>query len=399
VKVAVVGAGAVGLSCAHELARRGAQVAVYDRGEVGLGCSRGNTGWICPGLSAPLPAPGVMRGALLGMLRPDSPLRIRPIFGLDFLRWSWHFWRASTPERYQAGLEATVALTKSAFADFAALRDAGVEFELHKTGMLIAALTETGLGAYTAMLRDAQRAGYEGRVEVLDAAEARAVEPATGDAVIGAVHAPDEQYVRPESLTLGLAAAVRALGGKVREGEAVRDVGELDADAVVVAAGAWSGSLLEPLGLRIPLEAAKGYSVTARGRGTAPRSAYYLVEAKLGASAYGDSVRLAGVFDLTGLDESLRRKRLATIQASAKPFFRDWEPAEVELEWSGLRPYPADGLPVLGRVPGNERVFVATGHGRMGITLAPVTGKLMADVILDGASPPELEPFAAARFA
>ncbi len=397
-KVAVVGAGAVGLACAHELARRGARVTVYERDRVGHGCSRGNTGWICPGLSAPLPAPGVMWSATRGMWRPGSPVRIRPVFGPAFLRWSWLFWRASAPERYRAGLEATVALTRSALADFRALRDAGVDVELHERGMVVAALTDEGLDEYATMLREAQAAGYEGPVRVLDAREAREVEPAVGDAVIGAVHAPAEQYVRPESLTDRLAQAVRALGGEVKERDEVRELDALDADAVVVAAGAWSGALLRPLGLRIPLEAAKGYSVTAKGRGTAPRAAYYLAEAKLGASTFGESLRIAGLFDLTGLDETLRRKRLATILRDAAPYFRDWKAEEVELEWTGLRPYPADGLPVLGRVPGNERVFLATGHGRMGITLAPTTGRLLAEVILDGAAPPELEPFSVDRF-
>jgi D-amino-acid dehydrogenase len=398
VKIAVVGAGAVGLACAHELARRGAQVTVHERDRVGLGCSRGNTGWICPGLSAPLPAPGVMWAAARGMLRPGSPVRIRPVFGPGFLRWSWLFWRASAPKRYRAGLEATVALTRSALADFAAVREAGVEFDLADPGMLVAALTDEGLEEYATMLREAEAAGYEGPVRVLDARAAREVEPAVGDAVIGAVHAPAEQYVRPESLTRGLAEAVVALGGIVREHDEVQDLAAVDADAVVVAAGAWSGVLLRPLGLRIPLEAAKGYSVTARGRGTSPRAAYYLAEAKLGASTFGPSLRIAGLFDLTGLDVSLRRKRLATILRDAAPYLRDWEPEEVELEWTGLRPYPADGLPVLGRVPGNDRIFLATGHGRMGVTLAPTTGRLLADVILNRAAPPELEPFSVERF-
>jgi D-amino-acid dehydrogenase len=398
VKVAVVGAGAVGLACAHELARRGAQVTVYERDRAGLGCSRGNTGWICPGLSAPLPAPGVMWSAARGMLRPGSPVRIRPVFGPGFLRWSWGFWRASAPERYRAGLEATVALTRSALADFVALREAGVQFDLAEPGMVVAALTDPGLEEYVTMLQEAQAAGYEGPVRVLDAREAREVEPAVGDAVIGAVHAPAEQYVRPESLTRGLTDAVRALGGEVREHDEVRDLSDLDADAVVVAAGAWSGALLRRLGLRIPLEAAKGYSVTAKGRGTLPRAAYYLAEAKLGASTFGASLRIAGLFDLTGLDVSLRRNRLATILRDAAPYLRDWEPAEVELEWTGLRPYPADGLPVLGRVPADDRIFLATGHGRMGITLAPTTARLLADVILAGAAPAELEPFSVERF-
>ena len=397
-RVAVVGGGVVGLACAHALARRGAQVVLYERDRVGHGCSYGNTGWICPGLSAPLPAPGVMGAAVLGMLRRGSPVRISPVVGPRFLRWSWLFWRASAPERYRAGLEATVALTKTAVADLAELREAGVEFELHDTGMLVAALTDAGLEEYATMLRDAEAAGYAGPVQVLDGQEAREVEPAVGEAVIGAVHAPSEQYVRPETLSQGLADWLRASGAEVREDAAVTDLQELEADAVVLAAGAWSGGLLERMGIRIPIEAAKGYSVTARGRGTPPRAAYYLAEARVGASAFGDDLRIAGIFDLTGLDLTLRRKRLEMILRDSRPYFRDWEPETVVSEWTGLRPYPADGLPIVGRVPGHERVILATGHGRMGITMAPTTGKLLASVILDGSSPPELEPFRVDRF-
>jgi D-amino-acid dehydrogenase len=397
-RVAVVGGGVVGLACAHALARRGADVVVYERDRVGHGCSYGNTGWICPGLSAPLPAPGVMGAAMLGMLRRGSPVRISPVVGPRFLRWSWLFWRASAPERYRAGLEATVALTKSAVADLAELRNAGVEFELHESGMVVAALTGAGLEEYATMLRDAEEAGYEGPVRVLDGQEAREVEPALGEAVIGAVHAPSEQYVRPETLSQGLADWLRTNGAEVREGAEVKDLRELDAEAVVLAAGAWSGGLLRRLGVRIPMEAAKGYSVTARGRGTPPRAAYYLAEARVGASTFGDEVRIAGIFDLTGLDLTLRRKRIEMILRDSRPYFRDWEPEKVELEWTGLRPYPADGLPILGRLPGHERVFLATGHGRMGITMAPATGTLLASVILDGASPPDLEPFRVDRF-
>jgi D-amino-acid dehydrogenase len=394
----VVGGGVVGLACAHALARRGADVTVYERDRVGHGCSYGNTGWICPGLSAPLPAPGVMGAAVLGMLRRGSPVRISPVVGPRFLRWSWLFWRACAPERYRAGLEATVALTKNAVADLAELRAAGVEFELRETGMIVAALTEPGLEEYAAMLQDAEAAGYEGPVRVLNGQEAREVEPAVGEAVIGAVHAPSERYVRPESLSQGLADWLRANGADVREDAEVTDVQELETDAVVLAAGAWSGGLLERMGVRIPMEAAKGYSVTARGRGTPPRAAYYLVEARVGASTFGEELRIAGIFDLTGLDLALRRRRVELILRDSRPFFRDWEPERVELEWTGLRPYPADGLPILGRVPNHERIFLATGHGRMGITLAPITGKLLADVILDGSSPPELEPFRVDRF-
>ncbi|HEX2045600.1 MAG TPA: FAD-dependent oxidoreductase, partial [Gaiellaceae bacterium] len=211
-RVAVVGGGAVGLCCAWSLARRGADVVVYERDEVGSGCSFGNTGWVCPALSAPLPAPGVMAAALRGMFRPASPVLIRPLFGPAFLRWSWGFWRACAPARYRAGLEATVALARRTFDLFDELRGAGVEFELHSSGMVVAALTDAGLEEYATMLAEAKAAGYEGEVRVLDGDAVRGLEPAAGEAVVGGVHAPAERYVRPESFTRGLADAL------VREG-------------------------------------------------------------------------------------------------------------------------------------------------------------------------------------
>ena len=397
-KVAVVGGGAVGLACAFELRRRGAEVTVLERDRVGGGCSLGNTGWICPSLSAPLPAPGVMSAAVRGMLRPGSPVLIRPLFGPGFLRWSWLFWRACTPERYRAGTQATTALTRSAFDLFDELRDAGVEFEMHSDGMVVAALTEAGLREYVEMIREAQAAGYEEPVELLGRDEIRELEPAVGEAVVGGVHTPAERHVRPESLSRGLAGWLRANGAEIREGVEVQSLDELEADAVVVAAGVWSGRLLEAAGVRLPLEAAKGYSITASGSGTPPRHAYYLAEAKVGCSTFGNALRIAGVFDLTGIDLTLRRRRIEAILRSAAPYFRDWEPEDVELEWAGLRPYPPDGLPVIGPAPGRKGLYVATGHGRMGITLAPVTGKLVAGMVLDGASPPELEPFRIERF-
>jgi D-amino-acid dehydrogenase len=395
-KVAVVGGGVVGLSCAFALKLGGADVTVYERGRVGEGCSRGNTGWICPGLSAPLPAPGVMGGALRGMLRRDSPLLISPLLGLSFLRWSWGFWRACSAQRYSAALEATVALTRSSFTDYDELRDAGVEFEMHSTGMLVAALTEPGLDEFAAMLTDAEEAGYEGPVRVISGDEARELDPALSEAVIGGVHAPSERYVRPESVCDGLAAWLRANGASVEENAAVNDLDELDADAIVVAAGAWSGELLGES--RFPMEAAKGYSITAKSSGTLPTHALYLSEGKVGTSTFGELLRIAGIFDLTGIDESLKRKRIETIVRSSAAFLENWEPDEIELEWAGLRPYPSDGLPVIGPVPERAGLYVATGHGRMGITLGPITGKLMAQVIIEGASPRELEPFRIERF-
>ena len=400
----------VGLACAHSLARDGADVVLLERGGCGEECSFGNTGWICPALSAPLPAPKVMGRSLLGMWRRDSPLLVQPRLDAKFLRWSWEFWRACSPARYRAGLEATVALNRRTFELFDALRAEGVPFELHETGMVVAALSRAGLDEYVEMIEGARRAGYDWPVEALDASGIRALEPALSDAVIGGLHVPAERYVRPEELARGLAERLRARGADIREGVEVEHLaranggwrletsrGRVEVERAVLAAGAWSARLLASLGIGIAFEAAKGYSVTATGRGTAPRRALYLAEAKVGGSPFGDRLRLAGIFDLTGIDSSLRRGRIGAIVRASLPYLRDWRPDDVELEWAGLRPYPADGLPIIGPVPGHEGLFAATGHGRLGITLAPVTGEAITELVLRGRTPPEIEPFSLER--
>lgn len=409
-KVAVIGGGVIGLSCAYSLARGGADVQVIERGRVGEGCSFGNTGWICPALSAPLPAPKVMGRAVVGMLRRDSPLLVQPRLNRTFLRWSWDFWRACTSERYDAGLEATVALSRRTFELFDQLRDSGVVFEIHKTGMVVAAVSQRGVEEYVDMIEGARQAGYEGSAEVFDADGIRQREPALSDRVVGGVYVAEERYVRPEELTAALTLYLRDNGAEVREGVDVRRLerrdglwqletahGTVQADRVVLAAGAWSPALLEPLGIRISFEAAKGYSITAVGEGTSPRHALYLAEAKVGGSPFGDRVRFAGIFDLTGTDSSLRRRRIGAILRSALPYLRDWRPKEIELQWAGLRPYPADGLPIIGAVPGHDGLFVATGHGRLGITLAPATGEAVRQLVLENETPVDVRPFGIQR--
>ena len=400
----------IGLSCAYALSRAGADVVVLERGRCGEGCLYGNTGWICPSLSAPLPAPKVMGRALVGMLRPDSPLLIQPRLDPSFLRWSWDFWRACTPERYHAGLAATLALAAESFRLYDELRAAGVAFEIHQPGMVVAATSDEGLAEYVEMIEGARLAGYRGAVEVLSPKDARRLEPALSDRIVGAIHVAEERYVRPERLSQALASWLKEHGTRIREGTHVSGLarraagwrvqtgdGDVEADRVVLAAGAWSTPLLARLGVRISFEAAKGYSLTAVGTGTPPRHALYLAEAKVGGSPFGELVRLAGIFDLTGVDSSLRRRRLGAIIRSSLPYFRDWRPERIELQWAGLRPYPADGLPIIGPIPGHEGVYAATGHGRMGITLAPGTAEAIRTLALEDRVPDEIRPFAIER--
>jgi D-amino-acid dehydrogenase len=411
----VIGSGVVGLCCAYELSRGGADVLVLERGRVGQGASRGNTGWVCPSFTYPLPAPGIIGEGLRGMLRGGGPLVIHPSLDPTFLRWLLGFRRSATRERWEQGVRALLALNARTLELFDVYGDAGVRFEMHRSGLLLVATTSAGLTSYTDLFRRLRSIGFRGEIVELGPDEARGLEPElAAGGLAGGVRAVIDRYVRPESLTNGLSDYLAEHGVEMREEIEVLDIasangdirittdaGPVEADRVVVAAGATSSRLLARLGVRMPLVGARGYSVTLAGGDTRPNHALYLAEAKVGISSYDDSVRIAGVFELGSSSDRVDRRRLAAMLSTVDPYFEDWRPGSQPalLEWAGLRPMTADGLPLIGRAPALDNAYVATGHGMLGVTLAPASAAALAPLVLEGRSAPELLPFDPARSA
>ncbi len=362
-------------------------------------------------LSEPLPAPGVVTQALKWMVKPESPFLVRPRVDRDFYGWSWRFARHCTARQHRSGTEALVALNAETLDRFDELKDAGIDFEMHETGLLFLALTDAELLAYASAMRAVQAAGHDAPFEVLDRASVRTLEPSVSERVIGGIHVPSERHVRPESFTLHLAKALAAQGVTVLEDTEVRSLArmangggwrlvtsgeELAADAVVVAGGIWSTSLLASLGVRLPLEAAKGYSITTERNGRSPRRALYLMEAKVGCSPFADSVRVAGTLELAGVDLSMNDRRLAPLHRAVATYLTEWDPGPC-VAWAGLRTVAPDGLPIIGSVPGHAGLYMATGHSHLGITLAPATGAALAPLVLEDRLPAELVPFGVDR--
>jgi D-amino-acid dehydrogenase len=391
---------------------RGAEVVIVERGVCGRGASEGNGGWISPGLSEPLPEPGVTAQALRWTVNPRSPFLLRPVPRLAYAHWLYNFWRSTTPARHHAGTLALLSLSTRALADFDALAAAGVRFEMHRDGMLFLAFSERLL-EHQAERLSAQRAhGYRGGVELLDAAQARALEPSLGERIAGAVFAPAERHVRPESLVEGLLTHLRAARADIWEHTAVRSLQRRSGgwlvnlergvaerfERVVVAAGAWTSRLLAPLGVRLLLEGAKGYSLTYEGLAAPPRHALYMMEAKVGLSPFKSAMRLAGTLELGSDSTSPDGRRIDCLPRSARRYLRDWgSPTRPPVRWAGLRPLTPDGLPVIGAVPGHDGLHVATGHGTLGVTLSATTGEALAPVVLGERGDVDLTPFSISR--
>ncbi|MDO5696439.1 MAG: FAD-dependent oxidoreductase [Dermatophilus congolensis] len=416
-KITVIGAGVIGLACAYELSFRGHDVTVLDAGAVGAGGSAGNAGWITPFLSAPRAAPGAVGDAVRSFTSASGPARMRPHAEPAFASWVLRFLRASSARRSGRTLVALQELASRTHPAVDRLLERGVEFEHYRDGLAVVFKNDANLDSYHALASKMRRLGYAGGISTYRGSEVVDFDPAIARGVAGVMHLETERHVRPESLSAGLAAALRANGGRVFEHDAVTEIRavrggrwetatvggresreDLTCDTVIVAAGFPSRDLLRPLGVDVPLEAAKGTSMTAVGEGVAPSHPLKLYESMVACSPFRSGVRLSGTFDVGRRDFDMNRKRLKMVVDQGLTYLETWRPTKVEVDWVGHRPTSVDDAPIIGAVPGLPGLYIATGHGTLGVTLAPVTGDLVAREIDTGATESLLEPFRLTRF-
>lgn len=409
-RVAIVGSGLIGLATAYELARRGAEVVVIGDRAPGAGASSNNAGWIVPAESGPVPAPGVVLQTLRWMARPDSPVHVRPELSLSFARFFTGMLRACTASAYDRAFTATAALARGTMDALDTWAADGMAFEMHAAGEVRAYVEPEAYRDAVADLARYRRAGLE--PEALSGDEARAAVPVLGDAVVGAVRFPHERHVRPQTVVDALVARLEALGATLVRGrvtgawalpsggvELRGAFGAQRADALVIAAGAWSAHVARLLGSRLPVRPGKGYSVDYVPAQLDMAPVVMLSEAHCAVTPLDGATRVAGTMEFGGLDERVSEVRLRAIREAPSRYFRRWDPDAPSLPPSaGLRPMMPDGIACIGRLAPYRHVYVATGHAMLGLTLAPRTGALLAGAVLDGADPVELRPFSPARF-
>jgi D-amino-acid dehydrogenase len=407
--VAVVGGGSIGLMTALELSRRGLRPVVLERaGDVLSGCSGGSAGLLSPAHSTPLATPGAVREGLRHMLRRDSPFSMRPRPGL--LLWLLRFMAAARPSQVHAGTEVLLQLSFSSLKLHQALAAGGLDTGLRTLGAMNVYETEKRFAGGRAEAQALAAHGIKSQVLTLE--EARSIEPAVSDGVVGAVFYPDEAQCEPERFLLAAAEAATAAGAVIRTRAEVFDVtmragrvtalqttaGEVKPREMVVANGAWAALLSRRIGLHLPVEGGKGYHIDLARAGSDPAIPVYMQEARVIATPFDNRLRLAGTLQLTGLDMRLDRVRArATLDAGARAL-RGVHPGRVTEMWRGIRPCTPDGLPVIGRSQRIENVVFATGHAMKGLHLAPATGSLVADVVTGQPPEHDLEPFSPDRF-
>ncbi len=409
-KIAIIGSGLIGLATAYSLARRGAEVVIIDDRPAGSGASGNNAGWVVPAESGPVPGPGIVLQTMRWMLEPDSPVYVRPAASPSFIQFMVGMLRACNATAYRRAFEATSRLATGTMDLLDAWVADGLEFEMHADGEIRAYLDPDELRHATADLAAYERAGFE--PAVLTGDEARELVPELSDAIVGGIRFPNERHVRPATLVEALVGRLGALGVRFTDG-AVRAAWALPsggvemrgrfgterADTLVIAAGAWSARVARLLGASLPIRPGKGYSVDYVPGQLASRPVVMLSEAHCAVTPLDGATRVAGTMEFGGLDERISPVRLAALRRAPGRYFRSWDPDAPSLAPSaGLRPMTPDGLPVIGRLRPFRSVYVASGHAMLGLTLAPRTGALLADMILDGTDPDVLVPFSPRRF-
>jgi D-amino-acid dehydrogenase len=408
----VVGGGVIGASCAYYLSKAGWSVTVLDRGDFGRGCSHGNCGFVCPSHVLPLAVPGAVRAALRALLSRDAPFTIRP--RLDLALWGWLLRfarRCNVRDMMEAGRALQALLFSSRALYDTLMKEEPFDCEWEARGMLVVFLHREAMEHHAEtdhLLREA----FDMATERYDGDRLTELEPALKPGLAGGWLYKCDAHLRPDRLMSSWRRILEGRGVVIHERCALTDFvreqgkaraavtsqGEVEADAFVVATGAWTPLLNDGLGCRVPIQPGKGYSITMPRPARCPSMPLIFDEHRVAVTPWASGYRLGSTMEFAGYDSSIDPRRLQLLRDGAKPYLHEPYCEPVREEWYGWRPMTSDSKPIIDRSPALANVLIAAGHNMIGVATAPATGKLVAEVL--GGERPHIDPapFAVTRF-
>lgn len=395
-QVVVVGAGVVGLTCAYRLAREGLDVVVLDGGNAGAAASHGNAAKITVAEVGPVPAPGVVAQGIRWLLKRDSPLAVHPSPSPRFVGFMLAMARHCNLPDYRTGLRLHLDLALRAAGMLDDYRADGVEFEMHSRGVLLAFETRERFYEHSAGMDVFEAFGLI--PERMHGSRVQEREPVLSERIRHGLYFSGDRQVEPDSLTRGLLAKCRQLGVQIHEGTAVTTIlrnpegavttaitatgQEWPTDALVLAAGVSSGALSTQLGCRLPIHPGKGYSLDYLPAPVELRTSLTLEDARVAITPLNGMIRLAGTMEFGTRSTKVNHVRVDAIRRAARDALDGWgNPSGEAPAWAGLRPMTPDGRPVIGRMPHAPNAYAASGHGMLGLTLAPPTAEIITDLV------------------
>jgi D-amino-acid dehydrogenase len=411
-KVLVIGGGVIGAACAHYLHRAGWSVEILERGTFGKGCSHGNCGFVCPSHVLPLAEPGAVWRTLKAMLKKDSPFYIKP--RLDFALWNWlaRFAGRCKPHFVlQAGRSIQALLQSSRSLYDGLMLEEKLACEWEARGLLFVFQTAQAMEHY-AHTDQFLRENFGAGAERIDSDSLLSREPALKPGLAGGWLYRSDAHLRPDRLMSSWRHALESKGVTIRENCAmqgfmaesgkVRAVqttqGEIPAEAVVVATGAWTPLHNRELGCKVPIQPGKGYSITTPRPARCPTYPLIFEEHRVAVTPMQTGYRLGSTMEFAGYDATLNPRRLAILKEGAKHYLQEPFCEPVVEEWYGWRPMTPDSLPIIGPSPAYTNVLIAAGHNMLGLSMAPATGKLVAELLSGDKPHLDPTPYAVTRF-
>ena len=394
-RAVVIGGGVIGAACAHFLAKADWDVTIIERGGFGAGCSAGNCGLVCPSHILPLAEPGAVGRTFKALFQKNSPFSIKP--RLDPALWTWllHFaLRCNRRDMMQSAGGIQPLLDSSLLLYHQLMREEKLNCEWETRGLLFVYRDAAAMEEYAQVDR-VMAESFHCPARRLDGEAVVALEPALNTGLVGGWYYEHDAHLRPDRLMSSWRRSLEAAGVKIREqcafkrftpqtGRAaavVTDQGEILADAFVVATGAFTPLWQDQLGCRTPIQPGKGYSLTMPRPRVCPAIPIIFPETRVVATPFQSGYRLGSTMEFAGYDSTINPRRLQLLKDGARPYLREPYCDPIENEWFGWRPMTYDGLPIIDRSPLLENVLIAAGHNMLGLSTAPATGKLAAEIL------------------
>lgn len=395
----IIGGGVIGLCAAWYLQEEGYEVTVIDQSDLSNGTSHGNAGMIVPSHFIPLAAPGVISKGIRWMFSAKSPFYIRPRLNNKLIQWLWQFYLSCNENKVHNAAPVLLAFnqwSKFLYETFA--EEVGLDFSFEKKGLLMLFKTSKQQKEEASMVKQSKQLGLS--ANLLSKAEVEQLEQNANLNILGGAYFPDDAHLHPQQFIQQLLLRLKQTGVQFLQAKVVNfDIKDQQIKAIIdsnqqsiptqqvlCTAGTWSAQLLEKAGISMLLQDGRGYSFTLPLSSNSPRIPSILAEAKVAITPMHQQLRIGGTLELGSLlskKDKINALRLKGILERTTQYYPqlDVQPLYEQTPWVGYRPCTPDGMPYMGKAPKVQNLFIATGHGMMGMSLGPATGKLMRQII------------------
>ncbi len=402
-KAIVIGSGAVGLCTAYFLQKEGVEVSVVSASKKGDsdGCSYGNAGMIVPSHLTPLAAPGVIRKGIKWLLDPQSPLYIKPRLNADLISWLWHFIQSSNTRNVQEAGPLLLEMNVESRDLFKSISDKeALNYHYERGGLMMLYKTNAYQDEEEHLAEKAREFGLE--IEVLNAVQLRDHENQLEADVLGGVWYKSDAHIVPQRFMEEITDLLvkkgvqfhydKRIDSIVKENGRIKSIKslqeEFEADEYILCSGSWSQEMVKTLQINLPIQAGKGYHLHIPSVPLQLKTPSILCEAKVAMTPMLNDLRISGTMEFAGLDLSVNKNRVEGIKNSVDKYFKKFDKNLFNglIPWAGLRPVSPDGLPYIGRSKSISNLSFNTGHAMMGLSFAPISGKVLSEILLNGRS-------------